>query len=158
VWAPVIFPPRRTMADVQDSLGKGQAMLVFFATTASAESPSRLHAFLLTGGKKAYSSWELQQSLTLGGRSVPFTAAQQTLLRDMGLLARDRDLPAALLKKTDWHAPATELFKGLFAPVAASAGTGPPAIPADVDELVIVPDSLLWYLPFEALQVPIPGG
>src|SRR5205823_1200502 len=77
VFVPVMFPPRRTTAEVQESLVKGQALLIFFATTASSESPSRLYAFLLTRDKKAFPAWELQQSVSVGGRSVAFSAAMQ---------------------------------------------------------------------------------
>jgi CHAT domain-containing protein len=149
VHAPLMFPPKRATKDVQESLAKGQALLIFFATTASAESPSRLYAFLLTHDKEKYPSWAV-------GDPTGVVRDTQKLLREMGHFARDREVPLAKLRETDWQTPAAEIFKALFS-AAPSSGT-PEEIPAGTEELVIVPDGMLWYVPFEALQVPSGGG
>ena len=58
---------------------------------------------------------------------------------------------ADALNDDAWKKPAQELL----AAIGKNAG---PNWLAGIDELVIVPDGLLWYIPFEALQVPSDGG
>ncbi len=155
VYAPVMFPPKRSTKEVRASLAKGQAMLVFFATTATAESPSRFFVFLLTSDKDKeedkgkYPSWMVAQGVTA------FSEATQKLLRDMGHFARDGELRQAQLQSTAWQTKAADIYKHIFTAAASSGASS--AIPPEIEELVIVPDSVLWYLPFEALQVSASG-
>lgn len=160
VYAPVMFPPQRSTKEVQALLGKGQAVLVFFATTANAETPSQFYVFLLMSDKDKdkekdkYPSWKVAQGV------AGFNDATQKLLREMGHFARDSELRPAQLQSTAWQARAADIYKQIFtaAPSSgASSGGASSAIPPGIEELVIVPDSVLWYLPFEALQVPAGG-
>jgi CHAT domain-containing protein len=150
VYCPTMFPPKRSTKEVKESLAKGQALLVFFATTATAESPSQFFVFLLTGDKEKekdkYPSWMAAQPV------ANFNEAIQKLLREMGHFARDREIPLAQLRSTAWQETGAKIFQQIFT-AAPSAGAAS-AIPPEIEELVIVPDSVLWYLPFEALQLP----
>jgi tetratricopeptide (TPR) repeat protein len=154
VHSPTMFPPKRSTKEVKESLPKGQALLVFFATTATAESPSRFFVFLLTGDKEKekdrYPSWMAAQPV------ASFNEATQKLLREMGHFTRDREIPAAQLRSTAWQDTAGKIFQQIF--TAAPSAGAPSPIPMGIDELVIVPDSVLWYLPFEALQISGAGG
>jgi hypothetical protein len=154
VHVPLLFPPQRAAKQVQESLVKGQALLVFFATTPSSETPGQLYAFLLTspkGGAKAdYPSWLVAQP------TGNFNEAIRKLLREMGNLSRDGELRPMQLENTAWRETAGEIYQQLFtaSPVLGAASPLPP----DIEELAIVPDSVLWYLPFEALQVTAAAG
>ncbi len=149
VYAPLLFPPKRSVKQVQGSLAKGCSLLVFFATSPAGKTPAELYAFLLTGAGADYPFWTLAQPP--GG----FNQATRKLLRELGQFGRDRQVPLAELQKTDWQAPAAEIFEQLFtASPSGTAGT----LAAGIEELVIVPDSVLWYLPFEALQVADAAG
>ena len=72
----------------------------------------------------------------------------QTMLREMGNYDANHELTVKDLGDTKWKQSAKqvldELLKGSLADF-----TQP------FDELVIVPDGFLWYLPFEALQVTV---
>ncbi len=150
VHAPLLFPPKRSVKQVQGSLAKGQSLLIFFATSPAAKSPGELYAFLLTSDAAEYPFWMLSQP------PAGFNKATGKLLREMGNFGRDREVPLAELQKTDWQDAAGEIYEQLFAasPSLGSPGTLNPA----TQELVIVPDSILWYLPFEALQVSDAAG
>jgi tetratricopeptide (TPR) repeat protein len=148
VFVPALFPPQRSAKEVQESLDKKQALLVFFATTPTVESPGRIFTFLLTSDKAAYPTWAMAEPDNVIGSAAK-------MLREMGHFARDREIPLAKLRATEWQTRGAEVFKGLF--TSAPGGT-PEAIPAATEELVIVPDAAFWYVPFEALQVPAAAG
>jgi tetratricopeptide (TPR) repeat protein len=134
--ATIVFPPQRSTADIQKALPKGHALLVFFATSRS------LYAFLLDHDR--YCDWPVSLSLQTSGRQ---TAA---LLREMGNIAAGHEIGVKDLAETHWKTTAKELLDGLLKGSRADFA-------AKFDELVIVPDGVLWYLPFEALQVPADG-
>ena len=126
-----VFPPFSTTADVRSRLGPGQIVLAFFATD------RQLHAFSLTQTKynhRAIQSVDEVEKLTA------------TLLRNIGNFKKNSQLPADQLQDETWKQTAAKLYDLLFREL----------IPLDwkeYQELIIVPDGMLWYLPFEALLV-----
>jgi hypothetical protein len=74
----------------------------------------------------------------------------QDLLREMGNYQANYELDAKELADTHWKQTAQQVLKTLL--------KGSPAdFTQSFDELVIVPDGVLWYMPFEALQIKADG-
>ena len=129
---PFVFPPLRTTAEIQDSVGPGQVALVYVATS------SNIHAFMLSSDK--YASWVVESPSRLRkGLAKLFSA--YGLTAENGRVTRDQ------LANDSRDEMGAKVLKSL--------------IPANqhgfwnkFEELVIVPDNLLWYVPFEALPVP----
>ena len=134
--AAIAFPPLKTTAEIQKSLPPGHAMLIFFATSRN------LYAFLLS--REKYATWQVA--------STPQALARQsaTLLRAIGNISQNYELSAKDLADGKWRQTARELLDGLLKGSQADFAT-------KFDELIIVPDGLLWYVPFEALQVKVDG-
>jgi tetratricopeptide (TPR) repeat protein len=124
-----LFPPIRAYKDVVASLPNGYAMWVFYATR------QNLYSFMLTNGQ--YDYWrvadiaKVKQELGL-------------LLREMGNYGQNNEMTAASLKSDVWRKHAREIATLLMRGSKAD-------LSAIEQELVIVPDGVLWYLPFEAL-------
>ncbi len=133
--AGMIFPPLRTTAEVKKSLPDGHAILIFYATS------RRLYGFLMSNTN--YSYWELE---------APQTIARQmmTLLREMGQYQQNHELNLKDLNGSKWSGSAAKFLETLLK--SSRADFSKP-----FDELVIVPDGVLWYLPFEALTVNVDG-
>ena len=133
--ASAIFPPLRSVADVQKSLPEKHAVLAFFATS------RRLYGFLLNNER--FTSWPI-------GSMPPLVKQMQTMLREMGQFQANHELSVKEVSDTNWKQSAKLMLEMLL--------KGSPAdFTQPFDELVVVPDGPLWYLPFEALQVPVAG-
>ncbi len=124
------FPPRRKVEDVQKSLGENRALLSYFQTS------QRVYGIFINHDDLAV--WDV------GPPKAVFDRVRG-MLRGMGHFEGNRSVQASHLERDDWQKPAGELM-------AALAPAGRSLLP--VDELVIVPDGPLWYLPFEALPAP----
>jgi CHAT domain-containing protein len=133
----IAFPPLRTTAEIQKSLPPGHALLVFFATS------DNLHAFLLNRDK--YADWQIA--------ATPQAVARKTVtfLRRIGNISANYELAQKDLVDTHWRKDAGDLLDTLL------KGTKEVDLGAKFDELTIVPDGALWYVPFEALQVKADG-
>ncbi len=134
--AAIAFPPLKTTPEIQKSLLPGQALLVFFATGRN------LYAFLLN--REKYASWQVA--------ATPQLLAGQTakLLREVGNISPNYELTAKDLADAKWRQTARDLLSALLKGSQADFA-------AKFDELIIVPDSFLWYVPFDALQVQVDG-
>ncbi len=133
--AALVFPPVRTTKDIRRSLPQGQVLLVFFVARGD------VYGFLVN--KTNYTYWRLRGSAGLSRRIV-------ALLRAMGNYERNRQFTLDELADQAWKEPAQALLKSILEGSQAD-------FTADFPELVIVPDGLLWYVPFEALQVEVNG-
>jgi CHAT domain-containing protein len=131
------FPPLRTADEIRKSLPPGHALLVFYATSAN------VHAFLLNRDK--YADWQLPS------KPQALLTRTATLLRKLGNVSTNYELTAKDLADTHWRQDAKELLDTLL------KGTKEVDLTRKFDELTIVPDGPLWYLPFEALQVQVDG-
>ena len=121
------FPPLRDTKQIQQQLPDGTIVFYYLATTRN------LHAFALAKDRYAF-----------------FTASQPIKLRAdiaeflKGLNLHDRSQPVAI----------DDLKAGNFRPVGQRllsqlTGDAKPDEWTKYRELVIVPDGVLWYLPFE---------
>ncbi|MDG1873367.1 MAG: CHAT domain-containing protein [Mariniblastus sp.] len=123
------FPPQRPIADFQKSIAQNQVALVTMATATG------YHLFLVKSNAVQYLA-------PVNGRVM--LRAVGGLLKKMGLA--DAALDVKTLQDSEWRESAEELKQGLF-------GTIPDVDWKKFDELVIIPDGVLWYVPFEALPV-----
>ncbi|MEX0712984.1 MAG: CHAT domain-containing protein, partial [Pirellulales bacterium] len=127
----MVFPPKRTTRQVQQALEDGQAILVFFSTTRN------LYAFLMT--KDRYGYWPVASAGALPNQVA-------ALLRGWGNYEQNKVLVQADLENQSWRQPAGLVLATLMKDSRAN-------LPDICRELVVVPDGLLWYVPFEALEV-----
>ncbi|MBA2117307.1 tetratricopeptide repeat protein [Bremerella alba] len=125
-----LFPPLKPTAEIREKLDDTQLVLTFFSTTRS------VHAFLFT--KKDYVHWTLDNPREIKGQIGD-------LLKQIGLIKRDAPVQAKDLAETEWKTTSAELLKR-FIPALK------PGFWNTYSELVIVPDDVLWYVPFEALH------
>jgi tetratricopeptide (TPR) repeat protein len=131
--ADLVFPPLRTVADVQKSLPDKHAVMVFFATGRN------LYGFLLN--KDRFSYWRVNSPATLS-RQI------QGMLRDLGQAGQNHEVSVKDLADPKWKLSARQVLDSLLK-------NSPADFSQPFEELAIVPDGVLWYLPFEALQVKV---
>jgi tetratricopeptide (TPR) repeat protein len=131
----LIFPPRRKIKEIQQSLPEGTAVLVFFATS------KQLYGCLISRDK--YPIWPIAAST--------ISRQMATVLRSMGHFDGNRQVPIEELAGDEWKQAGRVLFDQLTKGSKLE-------LPAEFQELVIVPDGLLWYLPFEALPAAADGA
>jgi len=131
-----VFPPTTDVTVVQQRLQPRQRILVFAATR------NATYAFML--GKENYLSWQLEAPTKIKANLVK-------TLHDFGQFDRNQPLGIKELSGTTWKDTASEILQQL-------TGNAPSEAWDEIDELVIVPDGLLWYIPFEALQIANDSG
>lgn len=131
--AALVFPPLRTTQEVQKSLPDGTAVLAFFATS------RHLYGFLMNNEKYAY--WQIGQAAAVQKQLL-------ALLADLGQYGPNYELSVKDLSDNKWRTTAAQLLELLLRGSKAD-------FTQKFDELVIVPDGLLWYVPFEALTVNV---
>lgn len=127
------FPPVRPTTEIRAGLTEGQLALIFFRTSRN------MHVFQVgkLGGQEVYGEWRVTSTRML--------TPAKTLLRDLGNYGPNRVMKASDLENTDWRKSATEIMQSIY---------GVQTMPEGVQELIVVPDGIFWYVPFEALQVP----
>ena len=133
--ATLVFPPVRPLKEVQRATPEGTAMLVLFVAGGD------YHAFLLNRNRCTY--WTIRNPAVLGRRI-------SNLLREMGNYDANREVNLKDLADTRWKQSAKQVLDAILEGSKADFSKKFP-------ELVIVPDGMFWYLPFEALQVNVDG-
>lgn len=133
--ADMAFPPMRKTQDIKKALPAGHAILAFYST------PRRTYAFLMNNTK--YSSWEVTASTALNKQIV-------AMLRDMSLFGPVGEVPLKDLSSAKWKQSAAKTLDML-------TKNSPADFAKSFQELIVVPDGVMWYLPFEALQVTVDG-
>ena len=126
-----LFPPLRTTAELKQALAPGEALVVFHA------AGGNLFGFLVS--RQNQNVWQLGDE-----RQVERALAEW--LRALGNYSATREIAGEELNKGDWRAAAAKMYQALFAGARLDL--------AKTTDLAIVPDSWLWYLPFEALIPP----
>lgn len=124
------FPPVLPTTTLQQNLKPGQAIVVFH------ETPSAIIGFLVTS--TGSTRWQCASKKKLGSLVREF-------LRDLGNYDAGHQMPIAELLATDWQESGVKLYEALF--------KGSSLDPAGLEELIVVPDGLVWYVPFAALPV-----
>jgi tetratricopeptide (TPR) repeat protein len=129
--AEMVFPPLRKTKDIQQALPEGQVLLAFFATSRN------LYAFLYS--REKYAVWHVNSPALLQKQIT-------NLLREMGNFDSNHELTAAEMAKGAWRSTAAKVMNLLLERSNVD-------LAGNFDEIVIVPDGALWYVPFEALPV-----
>jgi hypothetical protein len=127
----MVFPPLRSTAELQQMLGPGEALVVFH------EAAGNLYGIVLS--KTDSHIWQLEND-----RQVERTVTD--LLRALGNFGPNREMGAVDLKDNKWIEVAGKSYAAIFNDARLDL--------TKTKSLVIVPDSWLWYLPFEALVPP----
>jgi tetratricopeptide (TPR) repeat protein len=133
--AAMVFPPLQTVPEVQKSLPSKHAVMGFFF------AGRRLYGFLLNNERCML--WQV-------GAWPGLVKQIQNMLREMGNFDQKHELTIKDLGDSKWKQSGKQVLDALL--------KGSPAdFTQPFDELAIVPDGVLWYLPFEALQVSADG-
>lgn len=133
--AEMVFPPYKSLSDIKKALPKGHAILAFFIAN------RRLYGLLTNNSD--YSYWEVSNPVT-------FMKQMIAALRDMGQYAPNYELTQKDLADTKWNQSSAKTLEALL---KNSRGD----LSKSFEELIIVPDGMLWFLPFEAMQVSVDG-
>ena len=131
----LVFPPARSAKEIRDGLPDRHAMLMFFA------HGEQIDAFVFT--RDDYQAWKLSAPASLRKNVTLF-------LRDLGNHDANRQLSVASLAGSEWRQSGAKIKELLLKGSNIDLTRG-------VDQWVIVPDSFLWYLPFEAIPVGEPA-
>jgi hypothetical protein len=123
------FPPLVPTAEVRRRLGPRQLILSFHWTAAGL-------AGVLESRDRA-ATWEVRQAAGLA-REI------ELLARGLGLFDPQASVTTDKLLDGDWAGSAARIERMLFENAKITLAEG-------IDELVIVPDAWLWYVPFELL-------
>ena len=126
--ADLLFPPVMTTNEIQARLPQGGAMLVFHARG------DRLYGFLISS--KDYAAWEV------GSRKKVFSAVA-TLLKGFGIVDGNRPISEETLASDAWKKASVKAWQAILSKARFDI--------ASTEQLIIIPDDSLWYLPFEAL-------
>jgi tetratricopeptide (TPR) repeat protein len=128
----IAFPPLRETKEIQERLSDGTIVFYYFVTSRN------MYAFAIAQDR--YAAFTVQQTGKIKQDVVE-------VLKGMG--HHDRNQPVAIedLKANGWKPAAQRLLAQLTNDAKAEEWT-------KYRELVIVPDGVLWYLPFEALPAP----
>lgn len=130
------FPPLLDVKTIQEQMPANQLTLAYFNT------PRAVYISLIT-------KTEYMTGVISDARSVE--RELKLLLQELGHYDRNQVQVAEHLLDDQWKEPAKRLWKMLVPESAAGLWK-------DIDELVIVPDGILWYVPFESLQTPTRRG
>ncbi|MDY0171070.1 MAG: CHAT domain-containing protein, partial [Thermoguttaceae bacterium] len=133
--ASLVFPPLRDVKQIQRALPEGHAVLAFLATSRG------LYAFLLN--RDQYTWWRIASPTRLRTEIV-------NLLRAVGQHAGNQELDLKQLSDEGWKQTTQNVLDMILEGSKADFSV-------DFQELIVVPDGLLWYVPFEALQVQVEG-
>lgn len=131
----LVFPPVRPLKEIRDALSEGQAILAFY------KAKGEIYGFLLN--RESYGFWRLPPSVKLVKSLV-------TTLRSMGQYDGNREFTVEELADETWKGDSQELLETILEGSRADFSV-------EFPELVIVPDDVLWYVPFETLQVQVNG-
>jgi CHAT domain-containing protein len=128
--ADMVFPPIRKMKELQKTLPPGQAMLAFFTTTRGT------YAWLYKSDD--FHLWKIEKPELLKNKVI-------AVLRAVGNYDGTRELTEQQLADGAWKDAGRDLIDVIFSSKAK--------LNDQLQELVIIPDDLLWYVPFELLPI-----
>jgi len=128
--AEFVFPPQLDFAAMQEQLDDGVLVLSFLNTSRG------VYGFA-TSKENPYNGWRLEQPQKLREQLV-------LLLRQFGQVEKNQPVDEELLRDEQWKAVSAEMLAQLTG--------GDAKVWESIDELVVVPDGPLWYVPFGALQ------
>lgn len=128
----VPFPPVLPGKEIRQRLPQGTVLWSFFA------AGNDVYVFYVASDQ--YDVWQLR-----GGQVAAQKLVMQ-FLTQLGFQDGNREFTVKELLEAGWESAGANLLNFLVAGSKAD-------LTADFDRLVIVPDGVLWYLPFEALTI-----
>ena len=128
---PIDFPPLTAAAEIRRRLAPRQLLLSFHWTKSG--------LFGLLESRERYAIWQVRQAAGL-------PVEVKTLARGLCLFDPLAAVPTSRLAESDWRGSIERIERMLFENSKVTLSEG-------IDELVIVPDGWLWYVPFELLPV-----
>lgn len=134
-YIPNVFPPSLSAADVQKRLPEETAILSFL------DAEGETFGFMI--GKNCLDSWRVGSTDRVG-------AAVSAFLRSLGCVEGTRQVVSADLNAARWKSQGAKLREI----VLGASDVEAERFNVVFSKLVVVPDSVLWYLPFEALCLP----
>ncbi|MDO5552585.1 MAG: hypothetical protein Q4G68_02370 [Planctomycetia bacterium] len=135
---PIVFPPQRTVQEIQKQLGDETTLLSFIVVD------QMVYGFLIA--PNVLDSWTV-------GPLTPLSAKISEFLRVIGNIEGNRAITVKDMEEKDWKTPGKQLMQILL----GDPNGGGARFSVAFKHLVVVPDLVLWYLPFEALCVPNGG-
>lgn len=129
--APLGFPPLTTAAEIRRRLAPRQLLLSFHWTATGLWGALE--------SRERFTTWQVRQVAGLPGEV-------ETLARALGLVDPVKPVTTEQLLEGDWSGSADRIERMLFENSRITLAEG-------IDELVVVPDGWLWYVPFEILPV-----
>lgn len=146
----IIFPPVKTVEEIRAGMKQGDAMLAFFA------SRQQLYVFLMN--KDRLESWVIRDAggTARGAKNLNTLTSLQTnlsaMLREIGMTTPTATIKSAKLKDAKWQELSMRVMSDLTKNSPADFSR------SDFTTLILVPDSFIWYLPFEMLHIQTPRG
>lgn len=131
IYAPLTFPPQRTLKEIQMGMADGTAMLTYIGMG------RRYYAFLFN--KDRITMWDVKNTAAIQRATAAY-------FKSLGLLDPKKAIDVKDLQKQEWEKAAADLAQTVMAGSQFDPTT-------DFQELVIVPDGLFWYVPFEAFHL-----
>ena len=134
---PSLFPPTMPLSQIRSELPENTAMLTFV------ESVGQVYGFLID--QRSMAVWQIRPE---NPRSKSLHELIVEYLRDLGNAAGGQTIGTRELNNPDgrWRESGMVLLRRLL---------GNEMHPGNFTELVIVPTGPLWYVPFEAMSVPV---
>ena len=132
-YSPFIFPPVSTTEAIQESLKDNQLALIYVSTRRG------LHAFMLSN--QEYGGWKIPETAELRKQ-------MGQVFRSFGLTSENGSVPAERLEDETWKTVGVSVRRKLIDRAQDGFWNS-------FEELLIVPDGRLWYMPFEALPVEV---
>ena len=132
----VEFPPLMPSAEIRRRLPERHLILSFHWTTRGLSG--------VLESRDRFVVWEVRQAAGLPAE-IASLARGLCLFDPQGPVGTDK------LRDSDWRGPAGRIERMVFENSRVALGEG-------IDELVIVPDGWLWYVPFELLPVSSARG
>lgn len=136
--AELVFPPMVTVKETQARLKPGQAILAYFTTA------RYVVGFAITN--ESCKMWQVTVADTTKTKQ-DFAA----LLKAWGHTDKNSMITTTDLRKPEWKTIAARMF-GTLTNGAKSEHFD------SIDELIIIPDGIVWYIPFEALAMESKDG
>ncbi|HEY1065378.1 MAG TPA: hypothetical protein VGE52_04690, partial [Pirellulales bacterium] len=124
------WPPLRTVKELKAKLGPRQAILAFLV------GAHEVRGFLIE--PNLFTSWVVGPTAEINALAAKFVA-------DLGVNPLGEGLDEKAWRSPVWKESSRALWERLTLGIARND------FPEGIDELTIVPDGALWYVPFEAL-------
>lgn len=134
LYVPKMYPPRYAMADIQALLPEEGTLLVFFRAI------DELYGFLVT--PNFVEGWRVGLVKDTGDAVAAF-------LKSIGVTDANGARQMKDVASTAWQSGGRDLLRWIL-----GIESGGERFNVQFRQLAIVPDDLLWYLPFEALCLP----